>query len=308
MTNHWIGIKNADAILIMGSNAAEQHPISFKWVLDAKSRGAVVIHVDPKFSRTSARSTFHVPLRSGTDIAVLGGMINHIIENEKYFKDYVVNYTNASFIVGDAYGFEDGLFTGYDSQKGAYDSKQWAYATDQNKVPKRDPSLKDPRCVFQLMKQHYSRYTPEKVSEISGVSKKDLLKVYEAYAATGAPDKAGTMLYALGWTQHTVGLQNIRAAAIVQLLLGNMGIAGDGINALRGEPNVQGSTDYALLYHLVLGYMHGRAFPRALRAGRDSRGKSSVLQAVEQSMWTWRGQILERAGHPIGKKLWFIRI
>ncbi len=255
MTNHWIDIKNADAILIMGSNAAEHHPISFKWVLDAKARGAVVMHVDPKFSRTSARADFHVPLRSGTDIAFLGGMISYIIEKNKYFKDYVVNYTNASFLVDKGFGFKDGLFSGYDPKTRSYDRTKWAYELDANKVPKRDPSLKNPRCVFQLMKKHYSRYTLKKVSDITGVSEQNLKKVYDNYAATAAPDKAGTVLYALGWTQHTVGVQNIRSAAIIQFLLGNIGIAGGGINALRGEPNVQGSTDYALLYHLVPGYM-----------------------------------------------------
>ena len=255
MTNHWIDIKNANAILIMGSNAAEHHPVSFKWVLDAKSKGAVVMHVDPKFSRTSARSDFHVPLRSGTDIAFLGGMINYIIDNQKYFKDYVLEYTNASFIVGDKYGFQDGLFSGYDSNRRSYDQSTWAFDLDENKVPKKDPSLKNPRCVFQLLKQHYSRYTLDKVSAITGVSKENLIKVYEAYAATSAPDKSGTMLYALGWTQHTVGVQNIRSAAILQFLLGNIGVAGGGINALRGEPNVQGSTDHTLLYHIIPGYM-----------------------------------------------------
>jgi len=255
MTNHWIDIKNADAILIMGSNAAEHHPVCFKWVLDAKSRGATVMHVDPKFSRTSARSDFHVPLRSGTDIAFLGGMIHHLLEKEKYFKDYVVHYTNASLIAGEKFGFEDGLFSGYDPEKRSYDQSAWAFETDERGVPKRDPSLRHPRCVFQLMKKHYSRYTLDKVSDITGVSKENLLKVYEAYGATGAPDKSGTILYALGWTQHTVGVQNIRSAAILQFLLGNIGVAGGGINALRGEPNVQGSTDHTLLYHIVPGYM-----------------------------------------------------
>jgi formate dehydrogenase major subunit len=255
MTNHWIDIKNADAILIMGSNAAEHHPISFKWVLDAKSKGAVVMHVDPKFSRTSARSDFHVPLRSGTDIAFLGGMINYIIENNKYFEDYVVNYTNAALIVSEAFGFKDGLFSGYDPKTRTYDKNTWAFELDENKVPKRDPSLKDKRCVFQLLKKHYSRYSLKKVSAITGVSTENLLRVYNAYASTGAAHKSGTILYALGWTQHTVGVQNIRSAAILQLLLGNIGVAGGGINALRGEPNVQGSTDHTLLYHIVPGYM-----------------------------------------------------
>ncbi len=255
MTNHWIDIKNADSILIMGSNAAEHHPISFKWVLQAKDKGAVVMHVDPKFSRTSARSDFHVPLRSGTDIAFLGGMINYILQNNKYFKEYVVKYTNAAFIVGKDYEFKDGVFSGLDTKTRLYDKAKWAYANDANGVPKRDETLQDPRCVFQLMGKHYSRYDLDKVSQTTGVPKEKLLRVYETYSKTGVADKAGTVMYALGWTQHTVGVQNIRSSAIIQLLLGNIGVAGGGINALRGEPNVQGSTDHTLLYHIVPGYM-----------------------------------------------------
>jgi formate dehydrogenase major subunit len=255
MTNHWIDIKNADAILIMGSNAAEHHPISFKWVLDAKDKGAVVMHVDPKFSRTSARSDFHVPLRSGTDIAFLGGMINHIVQNKLYFREYVAKYTNAAFILGKDYSFKNGLFSGYDPATRSYDRSKWAFEKDANGVPKRDESLTDPRCVFQQLAKHYSRYTLDKVSATTGVPEDQLLRVYKAFGATGRPDKAGTVMYALGWTQHTVGVQNIRSAGIIQLLLGNIGIAGGGINALRGEPNVQGSTDHTLLYHIVPGYM-----------------------------------------------------
>ncbi len=255
MTNHWIDIKNADAILIMGSNAAEHHPISFKWVLRAKDKGAVVMHVDPKFSRTSARSDFHVPLRSGTDIAFLGGMIHHILETESYFKKYVAEYTNAALVVGKGYDFKDGLFSGYDPKTRLYDKSKWEFEMDADGVPVRDASLKNPRCVFQLMKKHYSRYTLADVSATTGVSEKNLRRVYEAFAATGKADKAGTIMYALGWTQHTVGVQNIRSAAIIQLLLGNIGVAGGGINALRGEPNVQGSTDHTLLYHIIPGYM-----------------------------------------------------
>jgi formate dehydrogenase major subunit len=255
MTNHWVDLKNADAFLIMGSNAAEHHPISFKWVLKAKEKGAVVIHVDPKFSRTSARSNFHVPLRSGTDIAFLGGMIKYIIENDKYFKDYVVEYTNASFLVNKDFDFKDGLFSGFDANTRKYDTKTWSFVMDEADLPKKDKTLQDPRCVFQLMKQHYSRYSLNNVSSITGVSKENLLKVYEAYSATGTGTKAGTVMYALGWTQHTVGVQNIRSACMVQLLLGNMGIPGGGVNALRGEPNVQGSTDHALLYHILPGYI-----------------------------------------------------
>lgn len=255
MTNHWIDIKNADVVLIMGSNAAEHHPISFKWVLKAKDAGAKVIHIDPKFSRTSARSDMHVPLRSGTDIPFLGGMVRYILEKGKFDREYVAEYTNASFLVGDGYDFKNGLFSGYDPSAKKYDQKKWGFAMDEKGVPKRDRTLKDPRCVFQLLKKHYRRYTPDKVSAVTGVSKESLLKVYEIYSATGAPGKAGTMMYALGWTQHTVGVQNIRLAAIVQLLLGNMGVAGGGINALRGEPNVQGSTDHCILWNILPGYL-----------------------------------------------------
>ena len=255
MTNHYCDLKNADVVLIMGSNAAEHHPIAFKWILRAKEKGATIIHVDPRYTRTSARCDFHVPLRSGTDIAFLGGMISYIIENDKYFKDYVLNYTNASFIVNGGVHFEDGLFSGYDAKKRKYDKSTWVFDQDGRGVPQRDMTLSHPRSVFQLLKKHYSRYTLDKVSSITGVSKENLLKVYEIYASTGVPDKAGTECYALGWTHHTTGSQNIRTMSIIQLLLGNMGIAGGGINALRGEPNVQGSTDHCILYGNLPGYL-----------------------------------------------------
>ena len=255
MTNHYCDLKNADVILIMGSNAAEHHPIAFKWILRAKEKGATIIHVDPRFTRTSARCDFHVPLRSGTDIAFLGGMIHYILENKKFFKDYVLNYTNASFIVDNGFNFKDGLFSGYDPKKRKYDKATWVFDKDGKGIPQRDMSLTHPRSVFQLLKKHYSRYTLDKVSSITGVSKENLLKVYEIYASTGVPDKAGTECYALGWTHHTTGSQNIRTMSIIQLLLGNMGIAGGGINALRGEPNVQGSTDHCILYGNLPGYL-----------------------------------------------------
>ena len=255
MTNHWIDIKNADVVLIIGSNAAEHHPVSFKWIMRAKDNGAALIHVDPKFSRTSARCDYHVPLRSGTDIAFLGGMVNYILESNSYFHDYVVNYTNASFIVGKGYDFKDGLFSGYDAKARKYDQSKWGFEKGLDGAPLRDATLKHERCVFNLMKKHYSRYTLKNVSDITGVSEENLLKVYKQFCATGKPDKAGTILYALGWTQHTVGVQNIRCSTLVQLLLGNIGVAGGGINALRGEPNVQGSTDHALLYHVLPGYI-----------------------------------------------------
>jgi len=255
MTNHYCDLKNADVILIMGSNAAEHHPIAFKWIMRAKEKGATIIHVDPRYTRTSARCDLHVPLRSGTDIAFLGGMINFILEKNKYFKDYVLNYTNASFIVGEDFNFKDGLFSGYDPKKRKYDKATWVLEKDGKGIPKRDMTLTNPRSVFQMMRKHYSRYTLDKVSSITGVSKENLLKVYEIYASTGVPDKAGTECYALGWTHHTTGSQNIRTMSIIQLLLGNMGIAGGGINALRGEPNVQGSTDHAILYNVLPGYL-----------------------------------------------------
>jgi len=256
MTNHYIDLKNSDCILIMGSNAAEHHPIAFKWILRAKEQnGATLIHVDPRFTRTSARCDFHVPLRSGTDIAFLGGMIRYIIENEKYFRDYVVHYTNASFIVSPDFHFKDGLFSGYDAEKRKYNKDTWVFEKDSRGIPKRDMTLNHPRCVFQLLKDHYSRYTLDKVSSITGVTKENLLRVYKAYSATGVPDKAGTECYALGWTHHTTGSQNIRTMSIIQLLLGNMGICGGGVNALRGEPNVQGSTDHAILYNILPGYL-----------------------------------------------------
>jgi len=198
MTNHYCDLKNADVILIMGSNAAEHHPIAFKWILRAKEKGATIIHVDPRYTRTSARCDFHVPLRSGTDIAFLGGMINYILENDKYFKEYVVNYTNASFIVNPDFHFKDGLFSGYDAEKRKYSKDTWTLEKDGKGIPKRDMSLKDSRCVFQMMKKHYSRYTLDKVSSITGVTKENLLKVYKIYSATGVPDKAGTECYALG--------------------------------------------------------------------------------------------------------------
>jgi formate dehydrogenase major subunit len=255
MTNHWVDLKNSDCILIMGSNAASNHPISMRWVMKAKENGGKLISVDPRFTPTSTKADVYAPLRSGTDIAFLGGMIKYILDNNKYFKEYVVEYTDAPFIVGEKYDFSDGLFAGYNKEKRAYDKAFWALKKDEKGVPERDPSLQNPRCVFQLLKKHYERYTPEKVSEITGTPVPDLLKVYETYAATGEKGKAGTIMYAMGWTQHTVGVQNIRAMSIIQLLLGNIGVAGGGVNALRGESNVQGSTDAALLFHILPGYL-----------------------------------------------------
>ena len=255
MTNHWIDIQHSDVILIQGSNAAENHPISFKWVMKAKEKGATLIHVDPRFTRTSAQADIYVPLRSGTDIAFLGGLIKYIIDNKLYFEEYIINYTNAPFLVDPKFSFKDGVFSGYNAKTRKYDKATWKIQKDEKGMPKRDATLKNPQCVFNVMKKHYDRYNLDLVSSITGTTKEDLLKVYKAYAATGAKDKAGTVMYALGQTQSTIGVQKIRTLAIVQLLLGNIGIAGGGVNALRGEPNVQGSTDHALLYHYLPGYL-----------------------------------------------------
>jgi len=254
MTNHWIDLANADVILIMGSNPAENHPISFRWINKAVEKGAKVICVDPRFTRSAERAHIYAPLRSGTDIAFLGGMIKYILENNLIQTEYVVEYTNAAFLVDPGFGFQDGVFTGYNSETRKYDKATWKYQLDEKELPKTDPTLQDPRCVYQLLKVHFSRYTPDIVSSITGTPKQDLQKIYEVYASTGKPDKAGTILYAMGWAQHTVGTQNIRAMAIIQQLLGNMGVAGGGVNALRGESNVQGSTDAGLLFHILPGY------------------------------------------------------
>ena len=258
MTNHWIDIGNADVIMIIGSNAAENHPVSWKWVEKARDENhATLISVDPRFTRTSSIADIYAPLRSGTDIAFIGGMINYILEKELYHKEYVAEYTNASFLINPDFHFdpETGLFSGYDPAKRKYDKSTWTYQVDENGVPLRDKTLQHPDTVFQHLKRHYSRYDLDTVSKITGTPKEKLLEVYEAYAATGQPGKAGTIMYAMGTTQHTYGTQNVRAYAIVQLLLGNIGVAGGGVNALRGLHNVQGSTDMCLLFHILPGYL-----------------------------------------------------
>lgn len=256
MTNHIVDLKNTDCALIMGSNAAENHPITMKWLMKARDqRGAKIIHVDPRFTRTSAVADIWAPLRPGTDIAFLGGMIKYIIDNELYHKEYVVNYTNATFVIKEGFDFKDGLFSGYDPVNRKYDVSTWDYEVDAEGNPVKDFTLTHPRCVFQLLKKHYERYDIDTVCSITGTPKDKYLEVLKAFCATGAPNKTGTILYAMGTTQHTVGSQNVRAFSIVQLLLGNMGRPGGGINALRGENNVQGATDFALLYHTLPGYI-----------------------------------------------------
>ncbi len=258
MTNHWIDLRNADVILVMGGNPAENHPVSMKWIMKAKEqRGAKLIVVDPKFTRTASKADLYVPIRSGTDIVFLGGLIKYIIDNNLYFKEYVVNYTDASFLVDPNFKTAeelDGVFSGYDEKKRAYDKSTWKYQLDENGVPKKDPTLQHPNCVFQLLKKQYSRYTIDTVANITGAPKEKIEECYKILASTGKPDKVMTECYAMGWTQHTVGVQNVRAFSIIQMLLGNIGMAGGGVNALRGESNVQGSTDHGLLFHILTGY------------------------------------------------------
>ena len=256
MTNHWVDIKNANLVVVMGGNAAEAHPVGFRWAMEAKiHNGAKLIVIDPRFTRTAAVADYYAPIRSGTDIAFLSGVLLYLLNNEKFNREYTEAYTNASLIVREDYGFEDGLFTGYDAEKRKYDKSSWTYELDENGFAKRDTTLQHPRCVWNLLKQHVSRYTPDVVENICGTPKDAFLKVCEYIAETSAHDKTASFLYALGWTQHSIGAQNIRTMAMIQLLLGNMGMAGGGVNALRGHSNIQGLTDLGLLSQSLPGYM-----------------------------------------------------
>jgi formate dehydrogenase major subunit len=256
MTNNWIDIKNANVVLVMGGNSAEAHPVGFKWVIEAKARNkAKLIVVDPRFNRTAAVADLYVPIRAGTDIAFLGGVINYLLTKDAVQHEYVRAFTNASFIVKDGYGFSEGLFTGYDSDKREYDRTTWDYELGPDGYVQVDETLQHPRCVFQLMKQHFSRYTPDVVANITGSPKDKFLEVCELIASTSARNRTMTSMYALGWTNHSVGTQNIRCMAVIQLLLGNIGMPGGGLNALRGHSNIQGLTDLGLLSNLMPGYL-----------------------------------------------------
>ena len=263
MTNHWVDLKNADVIMMNGSNAAENHPASMAWINKARDeRGAKLIVVDPRFTRSAAKADLYVPIRSGTDIAFYGGLTKYAIDNELYHKEYVVHFTNAANLINPDYkGPEDldGLFSGFKDDDGdgfgTYDRATWAYQVDAEGKALRDETLLDPQCVFQIMKRHYARYDLDAVSAITGAPKDKLQAAYDLYCSTGAPDKTGNIMYAMGQTQHTVGSQNVRFMGMIQLLLGNTGRPGGGVNALRGESNVQGSTDQGLLAHLLPGYL-----------------------------------------------------
>jgi formate dehydrogenase major subunit len=272
-------LTHSDCILIMGSNMAECHPVAFRWVLQAKTRAenpCKVIHADPRFTRTSAMANIYAPLRAGSDIVFLGALIHRVVEHheailqkrpddrserERFFHDYVVHYTNAAALVSEQYRDaedpgQDGVFSGFDTEGRRYDPASWSYAGG------RDPSLQDPRCVFQLLRRHFARYTPELVEQVCGTPKTVFQQVADSLLANSGPDRSSAVCYAVGWTQHTVGVQMIRAAAILQLLLGNIGRPGGGILALRGHATIQGSTDIATLYHLLPGYLPA---PSALR-------------------------------------------
>jgi formate dehydrogenase major subunit len=256
MTNHWVDIKNANVVMVMGGNPAEAHPCGFKWVVEAKAHNkAKLIVVDPRFTRTAAVADLFAQIRPGTDIAFLGGVIRWLLEKDAIQRDYVLAFTNAALVVGERYAFEDGLFSGYDEPKRTYDRTGWTYELGPDGFAKADPTLQHPRCVYQLLKQHYARYTPAMVAQVTGVPEPLFEEICEAIASTAAPDRTMTHLYALGWTQHTVGAQNIRCMAMIQLLLGNMGMAGGGVNALRGHSNIQGLTDLGLLSDALPGYL-----------------------------------------------------
>jgi formate dehydrogenase major subunit len=257
MTNGWVDIKNADVILAMGGNAAENHPVGFKWFIEAKkTRNAKLVVVDPRFTRTAAVGDFYAPIRPGTDIAFLLGLIRYAIETKRYHEDYVKIHTNGPYLVGEKYQFTDGVFAGFDEKKAEYDKTQWGYGADEaTKAYGVDSTMQNERCVFQLLKKHVERYTPEMVERICGTPKDAFLKVAEIVTSTGNAERVGTITYALGWTQHSTGVQMIRAAAMLQLLLGNVGRPGGGVNAFRGHSNIQGATDTAGNTEILPGYL-----------------------------------------------------
>jgi len=274
MTNHWRDIKNADVILINGANPAEAHPVGFQWFVKAKldptkgpgsGGGAKMIHADPRYTRTSALSDIYLRIRTGTDVAYFGGLINYVLQNNLFHDAYVRNYTNASFIVKDGFAFTDGLFSGYDKATRSYSTATWGYETEGDPLPgpagttqakaKRDMTLANPRSVFQLLKTHYSRYTPEMVSSITGIPVDQFMAVAKIVGEMGKPDKVMTIVYAVGLTHHTTGGQLIRSGAVLQLLLGNMGRPGGGMNAERGHANIQGNTDHAISWENLPGYL-----------------------------------------------------
>ena len=298
MTTNLIDIQNSDVIMIT-SNMAENHPVGFQWVMKAKERGAKIIHVDPRFTRTSAVADIHVPLRSGTNIAFFGGLMRYAIEHNLYFKDYIVHYTNAAFLIDPAFKTATdlgGVFTGLEETgKGGddphvaqrYDRTSWKYQLDGEGNPKRDETLRDPACVFQLLKRHYSRYTPEMVERVCGIPRAKFELAAKTFCEASGPEKTGTITYALNLTQHTNGVQNIRALCMLQLLLGNIGRPGGGVTALRGHANVQGATDLELLYHELPGYL-----PMPLRDAHPDLKTYLEKETPKAGYWTNRPKFM----------------
>ena len=294
---------------------AEAHPVGFQWVMEAKARGAKVIHVDPRFTRTSALADQFVPIRVGTDIAFLGGIINYVLENELDFREYVVAYTNAATIVSEDFQDTDdldGLFSGFDPESRTYDPTSWQYASTEHKQdgaerqeheqqretasalqhethgmdvqgdPPRDPTLQHPRCVYQILKRHFSRYTPEMVERVCGVSQEEFLEVCRAWTESSGRERTTALVYSVGWTQHSVGVQYIRTGAILQLLLGNMGRPGGGIMALRGHASIQGSTDIPTLFNILPGYL---PMPNANQHGSFDEWIDSIRNPGSKGFW-----------------------
>src|SRR6202049_896414 len=300
MTNGWIDIKNTDMMLIMGGNPAENHPCGFKWAMEAKrQRNAKIIVIDPRYTRTAAVSDMFVQIRAGTDIACLGGFINYAIENQRIAQEYLVNYTNASFVIQEGFKLpEDGLYSGFDSASETYDKSTWNYqenGTSAQKAPGDspalppnvvyDPKLEHPRCVYQLLKKQYSRYTPEMVERITGIPKDQFLKAADLLTSVrkdGSTKQVGTIIYAVGWTQHSFGTQIIRTAAMLQLLLGNVGRAGGGVNALRGHSNIQGATDVAGICDPLPGYLK---VPTPADGSFDAWMKRATPTASKPAPW-----------------------
>ncbi len=286
MTNGWTDVANCDVVLVMGGNPAENHPVGFRFVMEAKrKRKAKLVCIDPRFNRTAAVSDKYVQIRSGSDIAYLGGLIHHALSHDQFHKDYVRIHTNASFVIREGFGFSDGLFSGWDEEKKAYDKSTWQYETDAQGHAKTDPTLEHSRSVFQLMKTHYSRYTPEKVAEICGCTAEEFTQSAEIICSTGSADGRGTVLYALGWTQHSHSVQLIHTAAMLQLLLGNIGVPGGGVNAQRGHSNIQGATDLGA-WNMLPGYLKlPRANQSSLEEYLDENSPRKV-QANAMNYWS----------------------
>ena len=291
MTNGWVDIKNADVILAMGGNPAENHPCGFKWFIEAKkTRGAKLVVCDPRFTRTASVADFYSPIRAGSDVAYLLGIIRYAIDTKRFHEEYVKLFTNGPYLVGEKFGFDDGLFTGFDEASGTYDKTAWAYEADpKSKAYGLDPTMQNPRCVFQLLKKHVDRYTPEMVERICGTPKETFLKVCEIVTSTGNAQRCGTITYALGWTQHSTGVQIIRAAAMLQLLLGNVGRPGGGVNAFRGHSNIQGATDMAGTFEILPGYLKTPAGPRTnLKEYLEDATPTTLNKQAWASMNYWQ--------------------